>query len=204
MNLADRFEALVPRLETGRLVLRGLRPDDFAPFAAYQASARSRFTGGPLDRALAWRAFCHLTGHWVHRGYGFFVIEDRASGAALGTCGPYFPEGWPEPEIGWTIWDAAAEGKGLAHEAALAARGFAYDVLGWPTAISLILDGNRRSEALARRLGCTRDGSFTYAQFGATSIWRPPGTGQPGRGRDGGLCMSTPPFSRPITARSAR
>lgn len=184
MSLAARFDALIPRLETPRLILRGHRPADFEPYAAYCASDRSTGTGGPLDRNLAWRGFCHMTGHWVHRGYGFFVLEDKATGTPLGTCGPYFPEGWPEPEIGWTIWSAAAEGKGLAHEAALAARGFAYDVLGWSTAISLIALGNTRSEALAQRMGCTRDGSFTHAQFGASSIWRHP---SPSDLADGGM-----------------
>jgi RimJ/RimL family protein N-acetyltransferase len=164
----------VPVLETPRLVLRAPAPRDFEPFAAYCASERSRFTGGPLDRGLAWRAFCNITGNWVQRGYSFFVIEARADGRAIGMAGPWFPEGWPEPEIGWQIWDPADEGQGCAREAAEAARGFAYEVLGWPTAISLIVEGNTRSQALARRLGCAPDGIFTHAQLGTCAIWRHP------------------------------
>ena len=89
-------------------------------------------------------------------------------------AGPWFPEGWPEPEIGWSIWDAAAEGKGVAHEAATAARAWAYDALGWTTAISLIVDGNARSEALARRMGCQFEGEFTHETFGKSRIFRHP------------------------------
>lgn len=174
MTLAARFEALIPRLETERLILRGFRPDDFDHFAAYCASDRAKGTGGPMDRNLAWRAFCGMTGHWVHRGYGFFVLVDKSGGHAIGTAGPWFPEGWPEREIGWAIWSADAEGKGFAHEAALAARGYCYDTLGWDTAISLIVDGNLRSERLARRMGCARDGGFVHAQFGPCSLWRHP------------------------------
>lgn len=177
MSLARRFEFLIPRLETGRLILRGFRPEDFELFAAFAASDRARFVGGPSERNLAWRGFCGMTGHWVHRGYGFFVMEDKATGKTLGTSGPYFPEGWPEPEIGWSLWDAEAEGKGFALEAALAARDFAYDALGWTTAVSLIVDGNARSEGLAQRMGCIRDGGFTHAQFGKTAIWRHPAPG---------------------------
>lgn len=164
----------VPVLETERLILRAPQPEDFEAFAAYYASERSRYTGGPQERNLAWRAFCHLTGHWVHRGYGFFVLEERASGRALGTAGPYFPEGWPEPEIGWTLWLPEAEGKGYAGEAARATRAFAYDALGWNTAISLIVDGNARSAALAQRMGCWLDGTFEHRQFGKSAIWRHP------------------------------
>lgn len=164
----------IPVLETARLRLRAPATADFELFADYFTSERSRFTGGPQDRNLAWRAFCHLTGHWVHRGYGFFVLEEKATGAALGTSGPYYPEGWPEPEIGWTLWHSQAEGKGYAREAALATRAFAYQVLGWTTAISMIVAGNTRSEELARRLGCVLESEFEHQQFGRSAIWRHP------------------------------
>ncbi|WP_209425519.1 GNAT family N-acetyltransferase [Pararhodobacter sp. SW119] len=174
----------VPVLETARLILRAPAPRDFEPFAAYCAADRSRFTGGPLNRDLAWRAFCAITGNWVQRGYAFFVIEERASGRAIGMAGPWCPEGWPEPEIGWQIWDPVDEGQGFAREAAEAARGFAYDVLGWPTAISLIVEDNARSQALARRLGCTPGGVFTHERLGSCAIWRHPA---PGTLADGGM-----------------
>lgn len=174
----------VPVLETERLRLRGLQADDFDLFAAFAASPRSVFVGGPNDRNLAWRGFCHMTGHWVHRGYGVFVICDKTTGEPLGTTGPWFPEGWPEPEIAWTIWAPDAEGKGYAFEAATAARAYAYGVLGWPTAISLIDPANTRSAALARRMGCTPDGIFSHAQYGETNIWRHPG---PDTLTDGGM-----------------
>jgi RimJ/RimL family protein N-acetyltransferase len=65
--------------------------------------------------------------------------------------------GWPEKEIGWSVWAPEAEGKGLAFEAAQAARAWAYGTLGWTTAVSYIDPANARSIALARRLGATRD-----------------------------------------------
>jgi len=182
MSLSQSFEALVPRLETPGLLLRAPRATDFDAYATYLASDRARFTGGPMDRNLAWRAFGHVVGHWVLRGYGVFVIEDKATGEALGTTGPFFPEGWPEPEIAWTLWQG--EGRGIATEAALAARTWAYEALGWTTAISLILDGNTRSEALAARLGCIRESSVTHAQFGAAGIWRHPAADTQGAGME--------------------
>lgn len=163
----------VPVLRTARLTLRAPQTPDFEPFAAYFASDRSRFTGGPMTREMAWRAFCHLSGHWVHRGYGPFVIEGP-DGAALGYTGPYFPEGWPEPEIAWTLWDPAAEGRGYAFEAATEARRFACDALGWTAPISMIDPANDRSIALARRLGCRPDGTFTHERFGLCHLWRHP------------------------------
>jgi ribosomal-protein-alanine N-acetyltransferase len=84
------------------------------------------------------------------------------------------PLDWPEPEIAWSVFEPA-EGRGIALEAALAARGYVYDVLGWPTVISCTTPDNDRSIALARRMGAERDGSFVSSAFGELLIWRHPG-----------------------------
>jgi RimJ/RimL family protein N-acetyltransferase len=98
---------------------------------------------------------------WVLRGYGSFVFTLKGDDTPLGMAGPWFPEGWPEHEIGWTVWSQGAEGKGYAFEAAQAARGFAYEVLGWDGAVSYIDAPNARSIALAERLGALRDDAAT-------------------------------------------
>ncbi|MDO9524896.1 MAG: GNAT family N-acetyltransferase [Gemmobacter sp.] len=172
-----------PVLETERLILRAPVTSDFDAFAAFAGSDRAAHVGGPSNRALAWRGFCHLTGHWVHRGYGYFVFTDKTSGAPLGMSGPWYPEGWPEPEIAWSVWDAAAEGKGFAKEAAIAARAYAYGVLGWTTAISLIDPANSRSAELARRLGAVPE-IDTVVMDKPCTIWRHPA---PDTLTDGGM-----------------
>ena len=67
--------------------------------------------------------------HWVLRGYGPFALEDKATGAFIGVAGPWFPEGWPEPEITWALM-LGQTGKGYATEAARRALAFARDTLG--------------------------------------------------------------------------
>ena len=161
-------------LETERLRLRAPAPGDFDAWVAYIGSERARFTGGPQDRPQAWRSFCGLIGHWAVRGYGMFMLTRHGCDTALGMVGPWFPEGWPGQEIGWILFDATAEGQGVAQEAALAARAHAYDVLGWPTAISLIDAGNIRSEALARRMGCVHEGTAPLPGYGEAGVWRHP------------------------------
>ncbi|MEZ5798748.1 MAG: GNAT family N-acetyltransferase [Paracoccaceae bacterium] len=165
----------IPILDTPRLRLRAPRLADFEVFAAFMASPRSQHVGGPQGRTLSWRSFCHLTGHWVHRGYSMFIFARRDTDAALGMAGPWCPEGWPEPEIGWSVWAPEAEGQGLAFEAATATRRWSYDTLGWTTAISLIVSGNTRSETLARRMGATHEADFTHETFGKSRIFRHPG-----------------------------
>lgn len=146
----------VPVLETERLVLRAIRPDDFDAYAAFYETERSRLRGGPLTRVEAWAAFAAEIGHWVMRGYGFWAVDEKASGTNCGLVGLYNPEGWPAPEVGWLVW-AEHEGKGIAHEASLRARAYAFEDLGWKQVVSCISDGNHRSIKLAERLGATFD-----------------------------------------------
>ncbi len=167
----------IPTLETERMFLRAMREDDIEAEIAFFQTDRSKSVGGPLAAAQVWRAVAGMIGHWALRGYGFWALEEKATGAYLGRAGLWNPHPWPEPEIGWTLM-ASAEGKGFAHEGALAARDYAYDRLGWTTAISLIMAGNARSETLARRLGATRAGEYLHPIIGAMNVWRHPSPGQ--------------------------
>lgn len=165
---------MIPTLTTERLVLRAPRAQDHAALAAFYASPRSSFVGGPLTPELAWRTLAQEAGHWLLRGYGRWTVEARDGGdAPVGMVGLWFPNGFPEREIGWDLFDGAT-GKGYATEAARAARAHAYGALGWDTAISLVADGNDASAAVARRLGCTRDGRFTHERYGPMDVWRHP------------------------------
>jgi RimJ/RimL family protein N-acetyltransferase len=88
--------------------------------------------------------------------------------------GPWFPEGWPEHELGWSVWNPAVEGKGFAFEAAKAARDFAWTELGWAGAVSYIDPGNDRSIALARRMGAVLDEDAASPGDGEALVFRHP------------------------------
>lgn len=163
----------IPHLDTARLRLRDYRESDFDDFAGFYDSDRSRFVGGPMTRELAWRAMAVHLGHWALRGYGFWAVEEKATGAFCGHVGLWFPEGWAAPEVGWVLM-RQAEGRGIAEEAARAARAHAYGTLGWTTAISAIDPGNIRSIRLAQRLGCTYETDYLHVRLGRMQIWRHP------------------------------
>lgn len=164
-------EVHIPVLRTERLVLRAPRMSDLDAYAEFGASPRSAGVGGPFPRGGAFLRLSALLGHWQLRGYGRWMVADPATDAPLGIVGLFYPEDWPEPEIGWTLFEAA-EGRGIAYEAAQAARSYAYDVLGWSTAISLLKPDNTRSRALAQRMGCTREAPFAHPEFGEMEVWR--------------------------------
>jgi len=164
---------IIPTLTTDRLIMREPREADVDHEAAFFATDRSKFVGGPLPKPQVWRAIAMLMGHWHFRGYGFWGVEDKKTGEYYGHVGLWYPDGWPEPEVGWTVM-GNAEGKGIAHEAALAARQHAYEKLGWTTAISLVDPKNTRSVKLAERMGCTFERDFEHETFGPMHIWRHP------------------------------
>lgn len=163
----------IPVLTSERLTLRGPDARDVDAMAQFYASDRSSFVGGPLSRDLAWRQLATEIGHWTLKGFGRWTVTETATGATVGMVGLWAPEGWPEPEIGWDLFDGF-EGKGYATEAAQTARAYAYDILGWSTAISLVAPGNEGSARVALRLGARLAGEFSHAKLGHLHIYRHP------------------------------
>ncbi|HKJ17031.1 MAG TPA: GNAT family N-acetyltransferase [Xanthomonadales bacterium] len=143
------------KIETDRLILRPIDPErDFEPLAKALADEETvRYLGGkPMSRAEAWRSMASVMGHWQIRGYGFFSLELKATGEWIGRVGPWYPEGWPAPEVGWTISPDHLR-KGYATEAARASIDYAFNELGWSEVIHVILRGNTGSIGVAEKVG---------------------------------------------------
>ena len=163
----------IPSLETDRLILRAPSVNDLDAEAEFHSTDRAEFVGGKMPREQVFKMLATFLGHWAIRGFGFWGVDEKFSGRYVGHVGLWYPQGWPEREIGWSVmgW---AEGKGFAFEAAKAAREYAYGTLNWTTAISLIATQNIRSQALAKRLGATQDGGFKHERLGDSLIFRHP------------------------------
>jgi RimJ/RimL family protein N-acetyltransferase len=147
-----------PCLETARLTLRLPREEDLDGWAALMADEEAaRFIGGPISRSAAWRAMATMAGSWSLKGFGMFSVIERSSGQWLGRVGPWQPEGWPGPEVGWAL-RKSAWGKGYARESAQAAIDWAFDALGWTEVIHTIAPDNFPSQRLAQALGAENVG----------------------------------------------
>ena len=145
------------RIETERLLLRPLAPEDCEAHIAMMldpaVAAMLSPTGGPQPRHDLWRQFASYLGHWDIRGFGWFSVEEKKTGAWVGRVGPWMPEGWPGLECGWSIarpyW-----GQGYAPEAAVAAIKWTFDQFPeLPRIISVIAPANANSQAVARKVG---------------------------------------------------
>ncbi|QBF29933.1 GNAT family N-acetyltransferase [Thalassococcus sp. S3] len=148
--------ASIPVIETRRLVLRGPEPQDYPDFKATFTSYRARFMGGPLNAYEAWMLYAAEIGHWQIRGFGMWMIHDKATDETYGMAGGWQPAKWPEAELAWVIWPDKA-GHGFALEATHAARRYLYGEKGWAGAVSYIDPKNLDSIRLAERLGATKD-----------------------------------------------
>lgn len=142
-----------PVLETERLILRLPKVEDFDRYAElYGDPEATRYVGGHMPRALAWRKFLQMPGAWQLQGFGMFSVIEKASGRWLGQLGPWRPDGWPGNEVGWSF-HPDAWGQGHATEAGIAAMDYAFGTLGWHDVIHCIDPDNAPSQKLASRLG---------------------------------------------------
>ena len=164
-----------PVIQTDRLLLRRVRPDDFDFFARIHADpevARYISHGRPrtLEESRAWLDATLST--YEALGLGQLAVTRRSDGALLGRCGlsdlaieteaeTAIPRCWwsrsqiPgdiavafEYELGYTF-DRLHWGRGYASEAVGSIRDYARDVLRLTRLVSLIHPRNLRSSNLA-------------------------------------------------------
>jgi RimJ/RimL family protein N-acetyltransferase len=115
---------IVPTLETERLRLRGHRLNDFAHSAAMWADPQviRYIRGRPFTEEECWARLMRYVGHWALLGFGYWVVEEKATDKFLGEAGfaDYHRDLQPPlsgtPESGWAF-AADAQGKGYATEA---------------------------------------------------------------------------------------
>lgn len=172
-HAAIRTASTMITFRTARLHLRMFRAGDLDAYAAMCADAEVMQhigEGGPVGRDVAWRQMALFLGHWTLRGHGMWAVERRADGRLIGRVGFLEPEGWPGCELGWLL---AREtwGEGYAQEASAAAIACGREQLGLTELISLIRPDNRRSIALAERLGASLDRSIDF-MGGTTEVYR--------------------------------
>ena len=146
-----------PTLETERLVLRPFVEADLEAYAAMLQSEPVRSAlhlPDTVGRWDAWAQITHWLGQWELRGTGQWALEEKATGSFVGRAGlnrPARPD-WPGVEVGWCLhpdfW-----GEGYATEAGRRAVEYAFSDVDLERVCSVILPGNTRSIAVARRLG---------------------------------------------------
>ena len=152
------------RLETERLRLRPYRLEDLDELHAMFSDAE-HMTWYPapfdLETTRAWLER-QIEGYRT-RGFALWIVEDRGTGAFLGTAGPslLLVEEVDEVEIGWHT-RPGRKGEGIAPEAGAAARDWAFAHLEIDHLIALVRLENLPSGRVAEKLGMHVDREVDY------------------------------------------
>ena len=118
------FSPNIPVVETDRLRLRGHAVEDASKVRALWSSPEvTRYIGGkPLTDEECWSRLLRYVGHWSLLGFGYWILEERATGEFVGEVGfsDYKRDVEPAlgavPEVGWVL-TPPKHGMGYATEA---------------------------------------------------------------------------------------
>jgi len=168
----------IPRIETERLILRENRREDFPAMVEIWTDpvVRKHFHGPALTREDLWSRYLRSFGMWAVTGYGTWAVEEKESGAYIGTVGLFEvmrdidPPLENMPEAGWTL-ATRAHGKGYATEAAVAALAWADAKLDYPDMFALLAPANKGSIRVAEKCGF-RPWYETVYQTAPTLVYR--------------------------------
>lgn len=147
--------------QTERLLLRGWRDEDLAPFAAMNADpAVCRFLPSTLTRAQSDAMVGRVRLFMQAEGWGLWAAELKETGDFLGFIGlsrPTFEAPFtPCVEVGWRL-AARFHGRGFATEGAQAAVSYAFGTLGLEELVAFTVPDNLPSRRVMEKLGMTRD-----------------------------------------------
>ncbi|MES1153243.1 MAG: GNAT family N-acetyltransferase, partial [Dongia sp.] len=152
--------SLVPVLETPRLILRGHRREDFEAVVALWADMEvaRHISGKPSTREESWARMLRYGGLWNLLGFGYWAVEEKASGRFAGEVGlgmfqrEIEPSYGDTPEAGWVLapW---CHGKGYATEATQAALAWSDAHLPGQATVCITAPENLASNRVAEKCG---------------------------------------------------
>jgi len=170
-----------PRLESNRLILREHTLQDFeALYAMWSEPAVYRFiVGRPSTREEAWNRLLRYSGHWALLGYGYWVVEERATGSYVGEMGfadfhrDIDPPLNGRPELGWALKNTV-HGKGNAAEALLVITAWGDAHFAGKETAAIIAPENTASIRLAEKIGFVRKLETSYKDEPTLVFYRAP------------------------------
>lgn len=168
----------VPMINTARLTLCGMRPEDFDRYAQiWQDPDVVRHIGGtPRSRGEAWTAFLRNAGHWQMTGFGQWAVVEQATRNLIGQAGFFFEDRSlgedfdPFPEAGWVV-SPDVQGQGYGLEAARAAHDWFDRIIPGPL-VALVNTENAVSLHVADMLGYVVLRDATYRGDAVTLLFR--------------------------------
>lgn len=156
--------ALIPELETERLIIRGHTISDFENSASMWADPEvvRLISGQTATETQSWGRILTYAGLWHHLGYGYWAVCEKTSGTLLGEVGfADFKRALKMtvngvPEIGWAF-RTEAQGRGYALEAVTRILEWSDQNLRYPTTYCIFDPSHKRSLKLAEKVGFIKE-----------------------------------------------
>ncbi|CAA7614488.1 GNAT family N-acetyltransferase [Magnetospirillum sp. SS-4] len=145
-------------IETARLILRAFQDADIPEFQRiYADPVVMEHMNGPKTPDVARISVERKAAKWQSQGYGFWCVEDKASGTAIGHCGLDFLDPLGEVECGYLL-DRPFWGRGLATEMVRATLEWGFSQKNFETIIAIARPENIASMRVMENAGMTRRG----------------------------------------------
>ncbi len=154
-------------IDTERLILRPLVPDDFDALRLIHADAELMWVyGGVFDEQRTREWIDRNRKRYADHGFGLFAITLRETGELIGSGGPVWQETdrGTELEVGYQVrrdqWK-----RGYATETARGSMKYAFENTGVTHVISLIRPENLASRRVAEKNGLSIDREIRWHDF---------------------------------------
>ncbi len=154
-------------LETPRLILRQIGAADLdAHMTLLNTPAVMRWLGGVQPRDVIAAKHQAARDSFAAHGFGFMIMEERASGEMVGHCGlrhvahPLAPNP-SDHEIGWLVREDRWR-MGYAYEAMRAVVDWGFAVIAAPQIVALTCEANVGSWRLMEKLGMERRADLDF------------------------------------------
>jgi len=155
---------VIPTFETDRLTLRAFRTEDAPALTGIlqQKDVLKYFPGDTVPSVeRSERFITNQLESWAVKGYAWWAVEDRETGALLGWSGLQYLSETDETEIGYLLhknfW-----GRGLATEGARVGIRFGFETIGLEEVIALAHPENVASRRVMEKMGMSFDREAEY------------------------------------------
>lgn len=145
----------IPTIQTERLLLRGFRADDVAALHTILSNRENlRYfpRTEPWERERVERWLHSQPAHWQTHGFGWYLVEQQATGQVMGWCGLRTLEDTGEVEVLY-LFDKPFWGQGYATEAAQRCVADGFRRYSLKLIIGLTLLGNGASQRVLEKAG---------------------------------------------------
>jgi RimJ/RimL family protein N-acetyltransferase len=158
-----------PVISTARLTLRAHETHDYAALHAMwsEPQVHEFITGRPPTPEESWGRLLRYAGHWKLLGYGYWAVEERATGRFVGEMGfaDYHRNKMAAlkdtPELGWVL-STIVHRRGYATEALAAITQWGDRNFKAKRTACIIAPENTASLRVAKKLGFVEDRRTTY------------------------------------------